>query len=82
MLCKKHFLDYLKASLRSLFKTTYRDPGRAYSSVDPDGKGFITKEDFLQCQVVKRLCTKSITLADVNELILRDNLFKIPSSTK
>lgn len=80
MLCRKHFLDYLKASLRSLFKSTYRDPGRAYSSVDPDGKGFITREDFLSCAVIKRLCVKSVTLQDIQELISRENMFKVPSS--
>jgi len=80
MLCRKHFMDYLKASLRSLFKSTYRDPGRAYSSVDPDGKGFITREDFLSCAVIKRLCVKSVTLQDIQELISRENMFKVPSS--
>lgn len=74
LLCKKHFLDLIRGNLRSLLKSLYRNPALAYSAIDPDGKGYITRDDFLQCQAVKRL-TNGKTLQDVMDYIRRDNLF-------
>ncbi len=42
-LCKKHFLNRIKFSLRLNMKSIYRDPGEAYVALDTDGKGYITR---------------------------------------
>lgn len=47
-----------------------------------DGKGYITREDFLRCIPVQRLLSAAITQADVLEYLVRESLFKVaPAST-
>jgi HD superfamily phosphohydrolase len=38
-------------------------------------KGYITRDDFLQSALVKRIATKSVSLQDVLDYLVRDNLF-------
>jgi hypothetical protein len=54
---------------------------QAYSAIDPDGKGYITREDFMGSVLVKRIATKSVSLQDVLDYVVRDNLFKSSSSS-
>ena len=52
---------------------------QAYSAIDPDGKGYITREDFMGSALVKRIATKSVSMQDVLDYVVRDNLFKSSS---
>ena len=49
---------------------------QAYSAIDPDGKGYITRDDFLNSAMIKRIATKSVSMQDVLDYVVRDNLFK------
>ena len=54
-MCRKHYLDRIKLRLNEEIKKTYRGPDQAYAALDFEGKGFITKDMFLDSLIVKRL---------------------------
>lgn len=53
---------------------------QAYSAIDTDGKGYITRDDFMKSLPVSRAQVNGVTLADILELVIRENLFKQPQS--
>ena len=54
-MCKHHFCNKVKTSLRKELRNIYRGPEKAYSSMDFTGRGYITEEDFICNLVVKRI---------------------------
>lgn len=42
------------------FRDLFRSPESAYTTLDFNGKGYVTQEDFLNCIVVKRLISQKI----------------------
>ena len=61
--CKKHYEKYVLTMIRKELKNLYRAADRAYSSLDFNGRGFITEEDFLNSLVCKRLAV--LTISDI-----------------
>ena len=54
-MCKKHYLDFVKCTVRKEIQKIYRDPESAYAALDFSGKGRISMQDFLKGLVVQRL---------------------------
>lgn len=63
-LCRHHFCNKVKASLRKELRNVYRGPEKAYSSMDFTGRGYITEEDFINNLVLTRI---PFTKDDVKE---------------
>jgi len=72
-LCKEHFQQMVKNSLRKELRNLYRGADKAYSSMDFSGIGFITETDFLNSMVIKKI---DYTSEELRDFFFLENLFK------